>query len=784
MRVLLVVHGFPPAANGGTEIYVHDFARALASLPGMNVAVLTRDADRSRPEYCVRRERTPDGVVVFRINNNFQACTSFEDSYGNPGFARVAADLIEEFAADVVHVQHLTCLSTGILSHAVATRRPVMMTLNDYWLMCHRGQLLRRDGQRCEGPFAGGCAGCVPAGLLASPTSYRLGRLARALPVPGAAAAVRVATQVREWCTPAEHAQRASWRRLQHLRDATKHVDAFLAPSATMESWALRFGIPRERLFKCDQGIDLAPFDRITRTAGRELRLAFAGSLIPSKAPHVLLEAVAMLRRDGVSIDLLGSLTPYHGESTYAERLSGFLGAPFIRKFGPVPHERMADALASADVLVVPSVWIENAPFIIREAFAAGLPVMASDLGGMAEMVTHGRNGLLFSAGDSAALSAQIARLVDEPGLLDRLRSGISRPMSIAQDAAEMRVRYEGLTRGRACRSTGVNPVAVRSTPRITAVVLNYRTSDQSWLAVRSIEASRDRANVIVVDNGSNDGSAERLTSSLPRCEILATGRNLGFSGGCNVGIRHALQVGAELVLLVNSDVVLSPHAIGALGRAAAANPQAGIFAPVLLSREEPDRIASAGIRFSPATGRMRHILAGQPISTLPPGSTYAIDAVSGCVVLIRRSVFDAAGLLDEQFFFSFEDIEFCLRARRAGFDVLGVSEAIAYHEGGRSIGRMSPERVYYAARNHLRLVGMSGRSSNAAGPFDKLRAGPFDKLRAGPFDRLRAGLRGGLVVGLNAGYVLLSGETPRFRGFGALARGVWHHWTGRYGPS
>jgi GT2 family glycosyltransferase len=155
----------------------------------------------------------------------------------------------------------------------------------------------------------------------------------------------------------------------------------------------------------------------------------------------------------------------------------------------------------------------------------------------------------------------------------------------------------------------------------------------------------------------------------------------------------------------------------------------------------------------------MRHVAAGQPISLLPPGSVHRVDAVSGCVMLIRRRVFEEAGLLDEAFFFSFEDIEFCLRARRAGFDVLSVSEAIAYHEGGRSIGRLSPDRVYYAARNHLRLVHMGNGSRPAL-------------------------LRGGLVVGLNAGYVLLSGETPRIRGFAALARGVWHHLNGRYGPA
>src|SRR5688500_13828777 len=129
MRVLLIVHGFPPAASGGTEIYVRHFARALAALPGpstVEVFVLTRDADSGRAEYSLRQERTADGLTVFRINNTFQACTTFEDSYANSVLGTVAADVVDRIDPDVIHVQHLTCLSTGILDHAVAARRPVL----------------------------------------------------------------------------------------------------------------------------------------------------------------------------------------------------------------------------------------------------------------------------------------------------------------------------------------------------------------------------------------------------------------------------------------------------------------------------------------------------------------------------------------------------------------------------------------------------------------------------------------------------------------------------------
>jgi len=772
MRVLQVVHGFPPAASGGTEIYVRHLARALAAWPGVEVFVLTREADPNRPEYSIRTEHTPDGLVVFCLNNTFQACRSFEDSYANPALAAIAGDLIDRIDPDVVHVQHLTCLSTGILEHASAARRPLVMTLNDYWLMCQRGQLLRRDGRRCDGPFEGGCDGCVPPGVLAAPAAYRAGRIARTLPLPGAALAARTAAKCLELTTSAAETRDASWTRVQHLRQAARGVDLFLAPSATMGEWALRFGIEPDRLERCDQGIDVAPFrvkaEAMPSSRGfrlqaeAPLRLAFAGSLIPSKAPHVLLEAVGALPAGRVTVDLLGSPAPYHGDTGYQDRLAPLLGLPFVRKLGPVPHERVPDAFAGVDALVVPSEWIENAPFVIREAFAAGLPVIASDLGGMAEMVHHERDGLLFAPGDSAALAFAISRLLDEPGLLDGLRQGIRRPMSIEEDAAQTLARYERLCgpRSKPRRWSALDQRTDEPRAEVHAVVLNYRTSEQTWLAARSIQTSTIAARVLVVDNGSDDGSTERLSAALPAATVIDAGANLGFSGGCNVGIRAALDEGARFVLLVNSDAVLSPRALETLLEAARANRAAGILAPVLLSREEPDRIASAGIRYSTVTGRMRHIAAGQPLSLIPPAATHAVDAVSGCVMLIRHEVFEAVGVLDEAFFYSFEDIEFCLRARREGFGVLCVPGALAYHEGGRSIGRTSPDRVYFAARNHLRLARMVG-----------------DRHRA-PW------LRGGLIVGLNAGYVLLSGDTARIRGLAALARGVWHHLGGRYGPA
>ena len=762
MRILQIVHGFPPAASGGTEVYVRDLAAALAATAADEVMVLTREEDLNRPELSVRR--SADGPVhVTTINNTFQSSVSFEASYANPALERIAGDVLDDWQPDVVHVQHLTCLSTGIPRQAARRSIPVVLTLNDYWLICHRGQLVDLDGRRCAGPFEGGCARCLPPGVLAGAAAFRAGRLLRSVPLPGATAAVNLAARAVGAVTPSDRTRAATVARLRHMQSAVRDVDLFLAPSATIAEAFVRFGIPADRLARCNQGIALAPLQGGQRSLSGPLRVGFAGGFIPTKGPHVLLDAIAQMPPGSVVVDLLGSSGAYHGQGGFAESLATRLGCPAIRRLGPVPHERMPTVFQDLDVLVVPSTWIENAPFIIREAFGAGVPVVASDLGGMAEMVRDGIDGLLFPAGDPQALAAALRRLVDDRTLLGALRAGIVRPMSIEEDAASLRAVYGQLTSTHTPRASSARiPVGEPSRRELTnasAVVLNYRTAEQTWLAVRSLQTSRTRpSEILIVDNASGDGSAGRLRRSLEGVRVIESPTNAGFSGGCNIGIRAALDGGAEYILLLNSDVVLAPDAIGHMAAAMERHPGIGIVAPVLLSREEPDHVSSAGISFSRQTGRMRHRAAGRRVAALEPGPVQIVDAVSGCVMLIRRAVFERAGLLDEAYFFSFEDIDFCLRARDAGFQTGCVQDAVGYHEGGRTIGRRSARRVYFATRNHLRLAAQAGAPRGRS-------------------------LRAGIVVGLNAAYVLVSPEAPLIRGALALVRGARHHFIGRYGP-
>lgn len=425
MKVLFIVHGFPPLAMGGTEVYAHDLAVALQRRHPAEVVVFTREADPSIPEYATRREAV-DGIDTLRVNNTFRLTPSLEESYRNPPIRALGRTFIDEVRPDVAHVHHLTCLSTDLVVDLAQRRVPIVFTLHDFWMICHRGQLLDLDYRICRGPYPFGCGRCVG-------TSQRVaaaeGAEAGHEESPGQRARRSLRSLVRR-----EAGRRESWRRLRHMRAICGHVDQFLAPSRTMQQRFLEFGIPDRRMMRHDYGIDLARLAGLRHSSADRLRLGFLGSLMISKGAHVLLEAFAPLH-PRASLHVYGDPVGYHGDDSYRLELAPLLAVPGVHHMGSIPHARVPDALRSIDVLVAPSIWLENSPLVIREALAAGIPVVTSDIGGMAELVRHEENGLLFTAGSVPSLRAALRRLLDEPALLPTLRAGIPPVRGVDDDA-------------------------------------------------------------------------------------------------------------------------------------------------------------------------------------------------------------------------------------------------------------------------------------------------------------------------------------------------------------
>jgi GT2 family glycosyltransferase/glycosyltransferase involved in cell wall biosynthesis len=758
MRVLVVAHGFPPAAQGGSEIYANTHALALREC-GDEVVVLTREQDPRRAEYEVRTEHR-DGVRILWVNNTFRHVRTFEETYRNDIIGALANRVIDDFRPDVAHVHHLTCLSTTIVRSLADRKIPCFVTLHDYWLICHRGQLLDVDYHVCDGPEPSGCHACLGAAGGAGPAGFLgaavLRGLERRLPVAPAGHLRSLAGRMATIVSSPGAAEDQARKRLEHMREVCADVTHFLAPSRHMRDRFVKFGVAPERITVAGYGFSHASFRGIERTRSTQLRIGFLGSLIVSKAPHVLLEAVGRLPRGAMSVDLFGAYSAYHGDDRYKQQLGPLLKQDGVKEHGAIAHDRVAEALASIDVLVVPSIWPENSPLVIQEAFLAGVPVLASRIGGIPEVVDDGRNGLLFQPGDADDLARALTRLLREPALLEALRADIPPVRTIEEDVRHARDLYRAHLRPRAA--------AVDSPMRVAAVVLNYRTPDDTLLAVRSLLASRQPfEDIIVVDNdrrGTTGAVREALGEAWPQTTYLHTGGNLGFSGGMNVGIREALARGAGRVLLVNSDVIVPPDCLGRLEQSFDAVSRAGIAGPVVLARSEPDRVASLGMSYAPVSGRMRHPAFGTRFGERELPAVRAVDGVSGCLMLVKRQVFEAVGLLDEDYFFSFEDLDFCLRARRAGFATVLAGSAAVYHEGGRSIGANVPRRLYFAARNHLLLA---WRNDPAAGRFASM-------------------WRGCSIVLLNLAHAVRTNGGSLPARLGAVARGTRDYLAGRFG--
>jgi GT2 family glycosyltransferase len=223
------------------------------------------------------------------------------------------------------------------------------------------------------------------------------------------------------------------------------------------------------------------------------------------------------------------------------------------------------------------------------------------------------------------------------------------------------------------------------------AVVLNWNGGDDTLAAL----ASLDGIETICVDNGSSDGSDAVVAERFPSVELIRTGSNLGFAGGNNVGIRRALERGADWVLLINNDATAEPGLADALVRAAEARPDAGLLACKVLN--EDGSVQYAGARFNARLGYSGRV------QTSGADELRDVARADGAAMAVSRAAVERAGLLDEQLFAYVEDVEWSLRIRSAGFAVVFVPDARVKHKGSAATGgKRSTTNLYYATRNTI----------------------------------------------------------------------------------
>ena len=238
--------------------------------------------------------------------------------------------------------------------------------------------------------------------------------------------------------------------------------------------------------------------------------------------------------------------------------------------------------------------------------------------------------------------------------------------------------------------------------PKVSIIILNWNSYEVTRDCLASLEkVDFPNREVVLVDNGSHDGSADRLAREFPAVRIIRNEQNLGFTGGNNVGIRDALERSPDYLLLLNNDTVVAPNFLSELVKVAETDKRIGLLNPKIYYFEPPDRIWYAGGIRKPWRVFPLHL----GLRKRDDGSynqTREVSFITGCALMIKAVVVRQIGLLDEVFFLTFEDADWSMRASRAGFKQFYVPASVIWHKDSyvtkKSIGNAG--RNFYTMRN------------------------------------------------------------------------------------
>jgi glycosyltransferase involved in cell wall biosynthesis len=415
-KVLYVSHNHPAVRPGGAEAYAHELYRAL------------RDGDEFEPVFLARTgppvsnvSRYHEGTLLTGVTDDPNEYFFYTDTleydwlFGSPRDKMALVRFLREFLRaqrpDVVHFQHSLFFgydSIRAVRRTLGEEVPIVYTLHEFLPICHRnGQLLRTTTDKpCMEPSPRRCHECFPE---VSPQTF--------------------------------------FMRKRFIQSHMSLVDRFIAPSRFLRQRYVDWGLPADKVAFEDYG--RLPIERSPTPRRRQRkRLAFFGQLSHFKGINVLLRAMKRLEEEGADVHL-----SVHGANLelqpqeFRDEFDELIGATkrTVTFHGEYSHDALPALMDDADWVVVPSIWWENSPLVIQEAFGYGKPIICSDIGGMAEKVEDGVNGLHFKAADSASLATTIKRAVESPRLWTELERGIRPVYSMDEHVRALSAHYHEL---------------------------------------------------------------------------------------------------------------------------------------------------------------------------------------------------------------------------------------------------------------------------------------------------------------------------------------------------
>ena len=439
MKIAYVVHQFPPYHLGGTENYAWSLGRAVAN-EGHEVHIFYPLAQ----EQLETRQHYADDL------NQWRAPVSSGRQTEGPGrqfwHSIRSATIENEFQLfldhvqpDLIHIQHLQNVSLKLIELAKA--KPIVMTLQDYWYFCANGQLIRPGFEMCQGTrWGANCVDCA-AQRGNAPWLTKIRPLA-AIPF---------------------------YLRNRYTQSLVQHIAQFIAPSEFLRQQYIKNGFPADRIQTIEYGLDVERVlpsqalngveEEQSQTSqstdaqesaeatiqwghSADLHVGFLGSIAPQKGVDVLVRAFNQLPHSA-RLSIHGSEQAF---PEYAESLRQMSHHPGVRFGGPLHHQYTGQAMRSFDCLVIPSIWYENSPLVIQEAFGAGVPVIGSRLGSMPEKIQEQKTGRLFNPGDADDLASVLMDVLNNKAQLYRFKENIEPAPSMKKHAQQILSIYSNFS--------------------------------------------------------------------------------------------------------------------------------------------------------------------------------------------------------------------------------------------------------------------------------------------------------------------------------------------------
>ncbi len=422
MKILFLLHHFLPEYPSGVEVYTYRLAQEFRKRHDV-VLFYSTGLPVTAPEYAIR-DGIFDGLVFRSIVNRNQHVEKFSETYLNPTISAVFGKFLDLVRPDVAHVHHLITLSIDLLQQLEMRNIPIVYTLHDFWLQCPLFTRMKSDSSLCWGVDLNECARCARGeidqwGMRGWKKPLRMGR------------------PVASYLTQLQERERV-------IKEALAHVSVFLGPSHFLLEEHQKWGIPPEKSRYSPYGYSVTGTETSgSKDAAGKVRFGFIGSIVHHKGVHVLLEAFRQLTSQQAELHVFGGFF----DKPYEERIHALAqGDERIRFHGRFLPDQLAEVYAHFDILVIPSIWFENSPLTINEAFIHRAPVIAGDVGGMKELVSD-QCGALFTLGDPHSLCEQLERVMDAPDLLARWKENVPQVKTIEENVAELEDIFSSLLR-------------------------------------------------------------------------------------------------------------------------------------------------------------------------------------------------------------------------------------------------------------------------------------------------------------------------------------------------